>query len=106
MISWPCVMKLKGDDELLYFNLENDLLSECQSLILNTNDVLIDSSGRSYKLNRTKDNGINFVRSTRCYTAEDLSYLIQAHEFSKANTCLTKIYFSSVSEAISSLSLR
>jgi len=105
MIDWPCIMKLEGDDELLYFSNANEFLNECQSLILNSSDFLIDSSGHSYKLNQKNESDFNFIISTQRYSADDLSKLVQAHEFSKAEVCLTKIHFQSVSEAISSLSI-
>ena len=98
-------MKLEGDDELFYFKNENEFLNECQSLILNSSDFLIDSSGHSYRLIRKNNNEFNFIISTQYYSADDLSKLIQAHEFSKAEVCLTKIHFQSVPEAISSLSI-
>ncbi|ELP6772984.1 hypothetical protein QTV42_004481, partial [Vibrio vulnificus] len=34
MISWPCILKLDGDDELVYLASESDLNRECSNLIL------------------------------------------------------------------------
>ncbi len=105
MIDWPCIMKLEGDDELLYFNTENEFLDECRSLILKSSDFLVDSSGHCYRLHQKNENDFNSIICTQRYSANDLSKLVQAHEFSKAEVCLTKIHFQSVSEAISSLSI-
>ena len=45
MILWPCILKLEGDDELIYLNSECDFTSECIDLIVTENDYVIDSLG-------------------------------------------------------------
>ncbi|HAS8335891.1 TPA: hypothetical protein I7699_22765, partial [Vibrio vulnificus] len=47
MISWPCILKLDGDDELVYLASESDLNRECSNLILCQNDRVIDSVGNT-----------------------------------------------------------
>lgn len=105
MIRWPCIMKLEGDNELLYFKTEDELSNECVSLILSSNDRLIDSAGNSYKININSHGNYDYITATQRYSIDDVTHLIKAHEFSKAETCLTKIQFPSVSEAIKSLSM-
>lgn len=103
MIAWPCLLKLDGDDELIYLDTADDFTAELQDLILSGGDYVIDSKGRQYfialiaeqpKLSKTK----------QVLSADDISHLIAAHEFTKASLCLTKMHFVSVADAIKSLS--
>ncbi len=34
MVNWPCILKLDGDDELVYLDFEADLNCECVDLIV------------------------------------------------------------------------
>ncbi|HDZ9493052.1 TPA: hypothetical protein RU359_003602, partial [Vibrio cholerae] len=34
MVNWPCILKLDGDDELVYLRSEADLNCECVDLIV------------------------------------------------------------------------
>lgn len=104
MVNWPCIFKLEGDDELIFVSSEVELSGECDSLIWNDNDVLIDSTGQRYLLYPTETEKLKFVSIDTCFDLNDVTYLIQAHEFSKAEVCLTKIQFLSIESAISSLS--
>jgi hypothetical protein len=103
MIVWPAVLKLEGDDELLYFASYEDTRHECSQMILAGGDVLIDSVGSSYQVVFTADNAFELHQTAKMYSAADLSLLIQAHEFNAAGRCIIKIHFSSVVEAIKAL---
>ncbi|WP_413283461.1 DUF4144 family protein [Vibrio sp. MA40-2] len=103
MVNWPCVLKLEGDNELEYFKSEVEFMRECNSLILSEDDHLIDSVGQCYSLNYSSYKNIMLEPLSRTYSTDEVTLLIQAHEFSKAEMCLTKIQFTSVSEAIASL---
>ena len=102
MVSWPCLLKLEGDDELIYLNDKQDLISECQELIFSDDDHVIDSSGLSYII-KTSLNELTLVDNQRIFNLEQVTDLIRSHEFNKAEVCLTKIYFETTSDAIESL---
>ncbi|WP_415229007.1 DUF4144 domain-containing protein [Psychromonas sp.] len=103
MISWPCMLKLAGDDELIYLDSELDFMSECRELILCDDDHVIDSVGDSYLIEEISGK-LALIKTERVLTAYAVSNLIRAHEFKKATLCLTKIHFLTVSDAIKSLS--
>ena len=102
MIFWPCILKLNGDDELIYLGSERDLILECQDLILTDEDYIIDSTGLSYLIELRKEK-LALVKTEQIFTVEEVTHLIRANEFKKAELCLTKIHFLTVSDAIKSL---
>lgn len=53
MVTWPCLLKLDGDDELIYLRSQADLDSECEALILGPDDHVIDSNGNTFGCNTT-----------------------------------------------------
>jgi hypothetical protein len=48
MILWPCMLKLEGDDELIYLESQRDFTPECQKLLLSDDDYVVDSVGHTY----------------------------------------------------------
>ncbi|HBV77399.1 MULTISPECIES: DUF4144 family protein [Vibrio] len=102
MINWPCMLKLEGDDELIYLNSEKELNGECEGLIWDQEDRVIDSKGFVYSM-MTKNSVIRLQHDQIQISVEDASKLIQSHEFCRAEVCLTKIQFDSVFEAVKSL---
>jgi hypothetical protein len=103
MISWPCILKLEGDNELIYLDSEQDFISQCQELLFSDDDYVIDSAGHSYFITLISGK-LALNANKRILLADQVSNLIRAHEFQKASLCLTKIYFLTVSDAIKSLS--
>ena len=103
MISWPCMLKLDGDDELIYLDSELDFMSECRELLLCEDDHVIDSVGYCYLIESISGE-LALIKTERILVAHDVSNLIRAHEFKKHTLCLTKIHFLTVSDAINSLS--
>ena len=99
MIFWPCVLKLYGDDELIYLGSERDFISECEELILSDDDYVIDSAGFSYLISEK----LELIKTGRILVVDEVTHLIRANEFKKAELCLTKIHFLTVSDAIKSL---
>ena len=106
MVNWPCLLKLSGDDELSYLNDEPDFIFQCQGLIYCDDDYIIDSKGFCYQI------GVNIiakkqqdilVKQDRILTAEEVTHLIKLHEFSKAELCLSKIYFADIAQAIKAI---
>ncbi|EAR53688.1 hypothetical protein SKA34_04135 [Photobacterium sp. SKA34] len=104
MINWPCFFKLEGDDELIYLRSETELMDECQSLIWCDADVIVDSNGQQFTFSLSKTNTFLFQIKGDLLSLEAVTVLIQAHEFSKAEMCLTKIQFKAIDDAIESLS--
>lgn len=102
MIFWPCILKLDGDDELIYLSSERDFISECRELIFTDEDYVIDSTGLSYLIELRKEK-LALVKTEQIFTVEEVTHLIRANEFKKAELCLTKIHFLTVSDAIKSL---
>jgi hypothetical protein len=102
MIFWPCILKLEGDDELIYLSSEQFFNKECTELILSDNDYVIDSTGFCYSIEWRTDK-LFLTKIERVAVVEDVTHLIRAHEFNKAEVCLTKIHFLTVSDAINSL---
>jgi len=102
MVSWPCLLKLDGENELSYLKDKQALISECQELIFSDDDYVIDSSGISYII-KINTNELTLVDNQKTFTIEQVTDLIRSHEFNKAEVCLTKIYFESISTAIESL---
>jgi hypothetical protein len=102
MIFWPCILKLDGDDELIYLGSEREFVSECQELILTDYDYVIDSTGISYSIEIIKENP-SLVKTERVFIIDEVVQLIRANEFVKAELCLTKIHFSTISDAIKSM---
>ncbi|MCG9578798.1 DUF4144 domain-containing protein [Vibrio tubiashii] len=92
MISWPCIFKLDGDSELMYLGSEALLKTELDDLIWDSSDRLIDSEGYCYVV---KAKGDSYVFESKGVQLSLLAVtqLIQEHEFSKDEVCLTKIQF-------------
>lgn len=103
MILWPCIFKLEGDSELIYFGSERQLSSELNDLIWDESDRLIDSHGHCYIITAKGDEYV-FEAEDKQLSLARVTQLVQEHEFAKAEMCLTKIQFSSILEAIKSLS--
>ncbi|HHF2947286.1 TPA: DUF4144 domain-containing protein [Vibrio alginolyticus] len=102
-VCWPCLLKLDGDDELIYTHSQSDLDSECEALIFGQDDYVIDSNGNTFEL---KNNGSNITLlhpKERTLSVEEVTSLIQSHEFSLAQRCIIKIHFTSVRQAVEAL---
>ncbi|SJL83035.1 DUF4144 family protein [Vibrio palustris] len=103
MVTWPCLLKLEGDAELIFIASYTALLDECEALILSQNDCIIDSVGKSYYLRTSKGRTVELEPQKRFYTLEKITELIQKHEFSKAQMCIMKIQFPTIESAVSAL---
>ncbi|XQW86327.1 DUF4144 family protein [Thalassotalea piscium] len=103
MITWPCMLKLDGDDELIYLDSLCDFNLECGELIVNDDDYVIDSVGQCYLI-KPLDGALELIKTNRILSVDEVTHLIRAHEFKKVSVCLTKIHFLAISDAIKSLS--
>ncbi|USH04578.1 DUF4144 domain-containing protein [Grimontia kaedaensis] len=99
---WPAILKLDGDDELLFIASQSQFEDEATDMIFSDEDMLIDSEGTCFLLSM-KSQKILLVPHTKQFDAIEVSALVQAHEFCKAEVCLTKIHFPTVREAIAAL---
>ncbi len=102
MVNWPCILKLDGDDELVYLGSEADLNCECVDLLVSPSDRVIDSEGFVYSI-VSDGSAVNLIENSTQISAEEASRLIQRHEFCLAEVCLTKIQFETVAEACNCL---
>ncbi|EJN6829840.1 DUF4144 domain-containing protein [Vibrio cidicii] len=102
MVNWPGILKLDGDDELVYLGSEADLNCECVDLIVGPSDRVIDSEGFVYSI-VSDGSAVNLIGNSIQISAEEASRLIQRHEFCLAEVCLTKIQFETVADAFNCL---
>ncbi|WP_417869390.1 DUF4144 family protein [Vibrio furnissii] len=102
MVNWPALLKLDGDDELLYLASEIQFHHECDDMILGAADHVIDCQGQRYRIHRAT-NTLTLVADHTWYSAAEVSQLIQAHEFAAAQVCVTKIYFPTVEQAVKAM---
>ena len=102
MIQWPCILKLDGDCELIFVASKLQLDEELEGLIWGSTDCLIDSAGQRYAISQKNDTYLLEPRAV-ALSLQSVTDLIQAHEFAKAEMCLTKIHFTSIEEAIQSV---
>tara|TARA_Y100001956_G_C4062453_1_gene160042 strand:+ start:225 stop:575 length:351 start_codon:yes stop_codon:yes gene_type:complete len=102
MIQWPCLFKLDGDAELMFIATQGELTKELEALIWDNSDHLIDSNGQCFRITQVNEE-YAFEPFGRELTLQMVTELIQEHEFSKAQMCLTKIQFRTVKQAVLSL---
>ncbi|BDR15482.1 DUF4144 domain-containing protein [Vibrio sp. STUT-A11] len=102
-VMWPCLLKLDGDDELIYLHSHSDFQTECQALIWGQEDYVIDSQGRTFGLQYGSSKQIVLFPEDKTLSVEEVTTLIQSHEFSQAQRCIIKIQFSSVQQAVCAL---
>ncbi|ELA8176247.1 DUF4144 domain-containing protein [Vibrio alginolyticus] len=102
-VCWPCLLKLDGDDELIYTHSQSDLDSECEALIFGKDDYVIDSNGNTFELKNNGSNATLLHPKERTLSVEEVTSLIQSHEFSLAQRCIIKIHFTSVRQAVEAL---
>ncbi|GLR06950.1 hypothetical protein GCM10007906_45380 [Vibrio hyugaensis] len=103
MITWPCLLKLDGDDELVYLDSPEQLNAECQALIWGQDDMVIDTQGHCYALQAGANSTVELSLLPQTLNVQQVTELIQKHEFSKAQRCIIKIQFLSVQQAIAAL---
>ncbi|MGJ8694019.1 MAG: DUF4144 family protein [Thalassotalea sp.] len=102
MITWPGILKLDGEDELIYLKNHDGFISECHDLLFSDDDYVIDSQGHSYLIALISKE-LQLIKTDKVFTSSQVTNLIQAHEFKKASLCLIKIKFITISAAINSL---
>lgn len=64
---------------------------------------MIDTQGHCYTLQTGFDNSVELSLLPQTLNVQQVTELIQKHEFSKAQRCIIKIHFVSVQQAIEAL---
>ncbi len=102
MIHWPCILKLAGDDELIFIKNHDAFIADCSDMILQNEDRLIDSQGITFSIENTTSS-LTLRPTDVKIDAVQASTLIQEHEFANAQVCIIKMHFTSVAQAIKAI---
>lgn len=102
MIHWPCILKLAGDDELIFIKNHDAFIADCGDMILQNEDRLIDSQGITFSIENTTSS-LTLRPTDVKIDAAQASTLIQEHEFANAQVCIIKMHFTSVAQAIKAI---
>ena len=98
MIQFPAVIKLTGQDELIYNADVADFTVniQLQQAYLLADDLLIDATGQGYLLSDFSTNTQTQCAATAVFDLHQLTAMVQAHFFSEAQSCVTKIQAPSI----------
>lgn len=91
-ITWPAVIHLHGDDELLTIANQDELISFLDWRYTEQ-DRLIDADGHCFSL------APNFAPTSQCISVDEASELVQKHTFNEGQVCVTKIFFKTIADA-------
>ena len=102
MTDWPALIKFDGDDELACVATEEAWQRDAESYLYGHrgDDVLIDSSGRVYRLDHTKDGSIRTIDTGNVMPLDDFIRLVRIHASSSHRCCIEKISFRTIAEGI------
>ncbi len=98
-ITWPAVIQLKSDDELIFIKDEQQFLSDIdiQSTLLRAEERLIDSKGEVYNLR--KNVKLEIIPSKTSISLNEARGLLQSHLSSLGTCCVAKFDANSIEEA-------
>ncbi len=98
-ITWPAVIQLKSDDELIFVKDEQKFLSDSsiQSMLLQAEDRLIDSNGNVYNLR--KNIKLEIIPTKTTISLDETKGLLQCHLSSLGTCCVAKFDANSIEEA-------
>jgi hypothetical protein len=98
-ITWPAVIQLKSDDELIFVKDEQHFLSDTdiQITLLQDEDRLIDSNGEVYNLR--KNLKLEIIPSKTTISLNEAKGLLQNHLSSLGTCCVAKFDAHSIKEA-------
>lgn len=102
MISWPGVVIMAGDAELIYVAGQRDWDEDngrCQPLYAE-DDYLLDASGHVYRLTRTVDGRVIPEATAATRTLIEVLGLVKAHAAQSGSCCVAKLYAASIRQAI------
>ena len=102
MTNWPALIKFEGDDELTYVASETAWLRDAESHLYGHrgDDVLIDSSGRVFRLDHTGDGAIFPIDTGTSIPLEEFIRLVRVHASGTHRCCIEKISFRTVAEGV------
>jgi hypothetical protein len=99
-ITWPAILKLNGEDELIYIADAEQFIDD--NAIRQTHfieqDILIDSKGNAYHI--TSHNSLTLTALPEQLSLEHIEALFQRHLSNHGNCCVAKFHANSISEAI------
>lgn len=101
-IQWPAIIKLGGEDELIYLPDEVSLLNHAhlQNLRFQRDDYLYDSTGREFVV----DEKLKDPRpSGRYLSLEEIIQLLRRHAAQDGACCVAKLNARSIADAIALL---
>ncbi len=98
-ITWPAIIQLKSDDELIFVKDEQQFLSDAgiQSMLLQAEDRLIDSTGNVYNLR--KNIKLEIIPTQISISFNEAKELLQTHLSSLGTCCVAKFDAKSIEEA-------
>ncbi len=98
-ITWPAIIQLKSDDELIFVKDEQQFLSDSsiQSMLLQAEDRLIDSNGNVYNLR--KNIKLEIIPTKTTISLDETKGLLQCHLSSLGTCCVAKFDANSIEEA-------
>lgn len=104
MINWPALLKLAGDDELVYLpdRVAWATDADLQALVFNPDDQLIDVQGRLFAL-APQGNSTTLQVTENQLTLAEVTDLVRAHESSLGSCCVAKMSFGSLAEAFAAV---
>jgi len=102
MISWPGVVSMAGDAELIYVADQRDWDEDdgpCHSVYAE-DDYLLDASGQVYRLVKTVAGRTIPEATTATRTLIEVLGLVKAHAAQSGSCCVAKLYAASIRQAI------
>ena len=102
MIRWAVVVRMAGDAELIYVADQCDWDEDkggCQPACAE-GDVLLDASGRVYRLTRTVDGRVVPEATGATRTLIEVLGLVKAHAAQSGCCCVAKLHAASIRQAI------
>ncbi len=99
-IVWPAIIKLNGDDELIYIA-NADQFSQDKTLKhtqFHSKDRMIDSLGSVYSV--IKNSKLSLTRTSDRLSLEQIEVLLQRHLSNHGTCCVAKFHANSIEDAI------
>lgn len=105
MVQWPVILKLYGDDELVFIKDEQTWASDVatQSMKLTADDFMIDSAGTQFRITRGEaGHGVAEYQhdEAKQVTLAVVAQLVRLHAASRGTCCVSKLTVRSVAEAM------
>ncbi len=102
MISWPAVIRYRGDDELVYVGSAEEWRRDAEAYLYHHDDgnILIDSDGHVLNLGQGDGGEISPEDTGTCISLDDFVRLVRIHASSTHRCCIEKIGFRTVAEGI------